>query len=48
MIDINNYENELLLSAGYSEKEIANMTQNQKRTYALQIEQELEAIEASL
>ena len=48
MIDINNYENELLLSAGYSEKEIANMTPNQKRSYALEIEQEIEAIEASL
>ena len=48
MIDINNYENELLLSAGYSEKEIANMTLNQKRSYALEIEQEMEAIEASL
>ena len=48
MIDINNYENELLLSAGYSEKEIANMTLNQKRSYALEIEMELEAIEASL
>ena len=48
MIDINNYENELLLSAGYSEKEIANMTLNQKRSYALEIEQEMEVIEASL
>ena len=48
MININDYENELLLSAGYSEKEIANMTQNQKRSYALEIEMELEAIEASL
>lgn len=48
MIDINNYENELLLSAGYSEKEIANMTPNQKRSYALEIEQEIEAIEALL
>lgn len=48
MIDINNYENELLLTAGYSEKEIANMTPNQKRSYALEIEQEMEAIEAAL
>ena len=48
MIDINNYENELLLSAGYSEKEIANMTPNQKRSYALEIEMELEEIEAAL
>ena len=48
MIDINNYENELLLTAGYSKKEIANMTPNQKRSYALEIEQEIEAIEASL
>ena len=48
MIDINNYENELLLTAGYSEKDIANMTPNQKRSYALEIEQEIEAIEASL
>ena len=48
MININDYENELLLTAGYSEKEIANMTPNQKRSYALEIEMELEAIEASL
>tara|TARA_Y100000287_G_scaffold26679_1_gene18594 strand:+ start:5241 stop:5387 length:147 start_codon:yes stop_codon:yes gene_type:complete len=48
MININDYENELLLTAGYSEKEIANMTPNQKRSYALEIEQEMEAIEASL
>jgi len=48
MININDYENELLLTAGYSEKEIANMTPNQKRSYALEIEQEIEAIEASL
>ena len=48
MININDYENELLLTAGYSEKEIANMTPNQKRSYALEIEMEMEAIEASL
>jgi len=48
MIDINNYENELLLTAGYSEKEIANMTDRQKRSYALEIEAELQAIEESI
>ena len=48
MIDINNYENNLLLTAGYSTQEIEAMTQNQKRSYALEIEAELEAIEASL
>lgn len=47
MIDINNYENELLLSAGYSAQEITAMTISQKRNLALEIEQEIEAIKAS-
>ena len=48
MIDINNYENELLLSAGYSATEISAMPVNRKRNLALEIEQEIEAINASI
>lgn len=48
MIDINNYENELLLSAGYSAQEITAMPTNRKRNLALEIEQEIEAINASI
>ena len=48
MIDTNNYENELLLMAGYSEAEILAMSTSQKRNLALEIEREMEAIGASL
>lgn len=48
MININNYENELLLAAGYSKQEIADMSQHRRRNLALEIEMELEAAGESI
>jgi hypothetical protein len=43
-----NYETELLKAAGYTDQEIAAMSQNRKRNLALEIEMELEAINAAI
>lgn len=48
MIDINNYENELLLTAGYTADEINEMSNHRRRNLATEIEMELEAIGASI
>ena len=48
MININNYETELLIEAGYSTKEIEAMSPSRKRNLALEIEMELEAINLSI
>jgi len=41
-----NYEIRLLKTAGYTDKEISNMSQHVRRNLALEIEMELERMES--
>ena len=43
---IMNYEIRLLKTAGYTDKEISNMSQHVRRNLALEIEMELERMES--